>query len=196
MFQSGKQHQIESLKLKVQTRQTHFKCLAMKKFPSRFKHESNQFPFIYHQLKWRPHFKALFSLFLSLSCSVRCAAGYTKSIDTKECEDINECDTGEANCDINNQACLNSIGSFKCLDILNSERTNNCEEGFRYQARIDQCVGTFNFSSHAMKPKSFFVAQSFHLFGQTNFCFHFSNQHIFCCFIYFLFCFFLAPQTL
>ena len=68
-----------------------------------------------------------------------------QSIDTKECEDINECDTGEAHCDINNQACLNTIGSYKCLEILVSERTGNCEEGFRYQTRIDQCVGKLEF---------------------------------------------------
>lgn len=80
------------------------------------------------------------------SClSIRCAVGYTKSIDTKDCEDINECDTGEANCDINNQACVNTIGSYKCFTILDSEKNSECEEGFRYQARIDQCVGEFNF---------------------------------------------------
>lgn len=37
-----------------------------------------------------------------------------------------------------------------------------------------------------LKAKVFLlVAQSFHFAGQTNFCFHFSNQHFFCCFIYF-----------
>lgn len=60
---------------------------------------------------------------------------------TKECEDINECDTGDANCDISNQACVNTLGSFKCYDIITSDRSDQCNEGFRYQARIDQCVG-------------------------------------------------------
>jgi hypothetical protein len=72
-----------------------------------------------------------------------CAVGYAKNLDTNECDDINECDTGEAQCDTNNQACLNTIGSYKCLDIIGSEKKGNCEEGFRYQARIDQCVGEF-----------------------------------------------------
>lgn len=72
----------------------------------------------------------------------RCTAGYTFNESKMKCEDIDECDTGEANCDIANQACLNTIGSFKCLDILNkANQVNQCEDGFRYQARIDQCVG-------------------------------------------------------
>ena len=59
-----------------------------------------------------------------------------------KCEDIDECETGDANCDVANQACLNTVGSFKCLDILNkANQANQCEDGFRYQARIDQCVG-------------------------------------------------------
>lgn len=90
---------------------------------------------------------------------VRCAAGYTKNIETKECQDINECDTGEANCDINNQACYNTIGSFKCLDILVSERSSHCEEGFRYQSRIDQCVGKLKLSQR-VKAEFFFLVQS------------------------------------
>lgn len=74
-------------------------------------------------------------------CSASCPDGYAKNMENSVCEDINECDTGDANCDINSQACLNTIGSFKCLDILVNERVNHCEDGFRYQARIDQCVG-------------------------------------------------------
>lgn len=101
-----------------------------------------------------------------------CASGYAKSSDSDECEDINECDTGEANCHATNQACLNTIGSFKCLDILVSERTSNCEEGFRYQARIDQCVGRVWFS--------LFILQSslrFDLFATYFFCFYFHLQN-------------------
>lgn len=74
----------------------------------------------------------------------RCAAGYEKT-ESGDCEDINECDTGDATCDANNQACLNTRGSFRCLDILVSERISNCEDGFRYQSRIDQCVGMLIF---------------------------------------------------
>lgn len=62
-------------------------------------------------------------------------------METGECEDINECDTGEANCSVENQACMNTIGSYKCLDIIVNDKQNNCEDGYRYQARIDQCVG-------------------------------------------------------
>jgi hypothetical protein len=73
-----------------------------------------------------------------------CPPGMT--YDGSECEDINECETGEATCDINNQACLNTIGSYKCLNILT--KVSNCDDGYRYQARIDQCVGEFVMSVH------------------------------------------------
>lgn len=77
-----------------------------------------------------------------------------------KCEDIDECDTGDANCDSANQACLNTLGSYKCLDILNKgNQVNQCEEGFRYQARIDQCVGEFFF--HPFKL-DFVATFSFH----------------------------------
>lgn len=78
-----------------------------------------------------------------------------------KCEDIDECDTGDANCDVANQACLNTIGSFKCLDILNkANQVNQCEDGFRYQARIDQCVGeqkTSYFTPEAWFYCNFFI---------------------------------------
>lgn len=79
----------------------------------------------------------------------RCLKGYKKNVGTGACEDIDECDTGDANCHKENQACLNTLGSYKCLDILVTEKSGNdnnskCEEGYRYQARIDQCVGKFS----------------------------------------------------
>jgi hypothetical protein len=112
--------------------------------------------------------------FLLLILFDRCANGYTKNSETDECDDINECDTGEANCDGNNQACLNTIGSYKCLDILNSEKSNNCEEGFRYQARIDQCVGNLSFKTFSRYFKVFKLIK--------HYAFHFFNVFLFCIF--------------
>lgn len=121
-----------------------------------------------------------FNVYLCLVLLNRCVIGYTKSIDTNECEDINECDTGEANCDSTNQACLNTVGSFRCLDILVNERTSHCEDGFRYQARIDQCVGMF-----LTGPSTFvfiFPLSSFYfvcsLFIFLFFCLFFSHKQI------------------
>lgn len=66
--------------------------------------------------------------------------GYAFNVSKGKCEDIDECETGDATCTINKQACINTIGSFQCFDIL-SKTVNQCEDGFRYQQRIDQCVG-------------------------------------------------------
>ncbi|KAL7022702.1 hypothetical protein ACKWTF_012350 [Chironomus riparius] len=57
---------------------------------------------------------------------------------SEQCEDINECETGDANCDRESQACLNTNGSYKCLNIIS--KVSSCEDGYRYQARIAQCV--------------------------------------------------------
>lgn len=77
----------------------------------------------------------------------RCETGYKRNVDTGDCDDIDECDTGAAKCHIGNQACLNTLGSYKCLDILETGKSastndnNKCEEGYQYLARIEQCVG-------------------------------------------------------
>lgn len=73
----------------------------------------------------------------------RCASGYTRNKVTEKCEDTDECETGEATCNATNQACYNTAGSYKCLNILSTDdrQENACEEGFRYHPRIDQCTG-------------------------------------------------------
>lgn len=116
-------------------------------------------------------------LFLS-----RCAVGYAKNPETYECDDVNECDTGDANCDINSQACLNTIGSFKCLDILESTKVTECGEGFRYQARLEQCVGKFeSFHSFSMKAAAV-LEKRFRFHSQAQ---HFLLSHFHLQFIYF-----------
>lgn len=72
-----------------------------------------------------------------------CAAGYEKDKVTNKCEDSNECENGKATCHPTDEACFNTRGSYKCLPILSPLDETHCEDGFRYNARINQCVGEF-----------------------------------------------------
>lgn len=56
-----------------------------------------------------------------------------------ECEDIDECRTGANECD-DNQYCMNTNGSYKCLAI----RKTDCKEGFRFNAKTEECDGEFH----------------------------------------------------
>jgi Calcium-binding EGF domain len=111
-----------------------------------------------------------FILFLIFNSS-NCPEGYEFNALKQKCEDINECETGAATCDPNNQACFNLMGSYKCLDILS--RVSNCADGYRYQARIDQCVGMWSLSLSL----SLNILMTLQLFALKNF--HFASEHVY-----------------
>ncbi|XP_055626576.1 fibulin-1 isoform X3 [Toxorhynchites rutilus septentrionalis] len=64
-----------------------------------------------------------------------CHRGYEKDQKTGECVDVDECETGEANCDPRSQVCMNTEGDFRCLDILDTE----CKPGFRFDRKTSTC---------------------------------------------------------
>ncbi|KXJ70373.1 hypothetical protein RP20_CCG023913 [Aedes albopictus] len=64
-----------------------------------------------------------------------CRRGYEKDQRTGECADVDECETGEATCDTNNQVCMNLEGSYRCLDIQDVK----CDAGYRYDRKAGKC---------------------------------------------------------
>ncbi|XP_021709534.1 fibulin-2 isoform X2 [Aedes aegypti] len=64
-----------------------------------------------------------------------CRLGFEKDQRTGECVDVDECETGEATCDINNQVCMNLEGSYRCLDIQDVK----CDAGYRYDRKAGKC---------------------------------------------------------
>lgn len=50
--------------------------------------------------------------------------------------DIDECAENLDNCDEITQTCVNSKGSFRCID-----RQPTCDFGYRYNENQDTCVG-------------------------------------------------------
>lgn len=68
-----------------------------------------------------------------------CDTGYKKNYETGECEDLDECATVDVTCNIDTQVCYNTLGSYKCLDIL--QAAPKCQDGFRLNMKTDQCDG-------------------------------------------------------
>ncbi|XP_058457725.1 fibulin-1 isoform X3 [Malaya genurostris] len=64
-----------------------------------------------------------------------CRRGYEKDQRTGECVDIDECETGDATCDIDRQVCVNFDGGYRCLDIQDVK----CDTGFRYDRKSGKC---------------------------------------------------------
>uniref|UniRef100_A0A8W7JRU8 EGF-like domain-containing protein n=1 Tax=Anopheles albimanus TaxID=7167 RepID=A0A8W7JRU8_ANOAL len=64
-----------------------------------------------------------------------CTKGYRRNMRTGQCEDVNECETGEATCDAQSQVCRNTRGSFQCIDVL--VPNIDCEAG--YQPKNGKC---------------------------------------------------------
>ncbi|XP_058117872.1 fibulin-1-like [Anopheles coustani] len=64
-----------------------------------------------------------------------CEKGFQRNARTDECEDVNECETGEATCDAVRQICRNSRGGYQCVDIILPDIA--CEPG--YQPRDGKC---------------------------------------------------------
>lgn len=95
-------------------------------------------------------------------CYSDCDAGYIKNEQSGVCEDIDECESGDATCDMSTQVCYNTLGkmvwlvhsweivvqisvfffttgNYKCLDIIQSPSV--CSDGFRYVAKTESCDG-------------------------------------------------------
>lgn len=59
----------------------------------------------------------------------------------EECEDINECETSDVECDMETQVCMNTVGSYKCLDIVENNESSQCATGLRFNAKTGDCDG-------------------------------------------------------
>lgn len=68
------------------------------------------------------------SMFGKLRCD--CHDGYTKNSTTHQCEDINECETGETRCSSQTSTCQNLVGSYECL----------CKPGFEKPENETECM--------------------------------------------------------
>ncbi|XP_058053423.1 fibulin-1 [Anopheles bellator] len=64
-----------------------------------------------------------------------CGRGYSRKARTNECEDVNECETGEATCNVESQVCRNTRGSYQCVDVLPPDIA--CDPG--YQPKNGKC---------------------------------------------------------
>lgn len=70
-----------------------------------------------------------------------CPSGYTKDERTGGCDDIDECEGTDVTCNLETQVCYNTIGSYKCLDIIPLPEANACPNGYQFDSKIKQCVG-------------------------------------------------------
>lgn len=67
-----------------------------------------------------------------------------KNDQTGKCEDIDECEGTDVTCNMETQACYNTPGSYKCLDILPVGSTPRaCPNGFKFDEKIKQCLGDY-----------------------------------------------------
>ncbi|XP_035894268.1 fibulin-1 isoform X2 [Anopheles stephensi] len=64
-----------------------------------------------------------------------CGKGLKYNKHTDECEDVNECETGEATCNPANQVCRNTRGGFICVDIVLPDIA--CDAG--YEPKNGKC---------------------------------------------------------
>lgn len=69
-----------------------------------------------------------------------CPKGYIRELLTSACVDVDECDTGEATCDINTQICRNEVGGYKCVDVI-APSAADCKAGFRFNVGTESCEG-------------------------------------------------------
>lgn len=68
-----------------------------------------------------------------------CPAGH--QLIGEQCEDIDECEVSEVNCDIETQVCMNTVGSYECLDIEKNNEGAQCDTGLRFNAKTGECDG-------------------------------------------------------
>lgn len=60
-----------------------------------------------------------FFKFMCFFCWSDCDAGYIKNEQSGECEDIDECESGDATCDMSSQVCYNTLGNDGCVKRFN-----------------------------------------------------------------------------
>ncbi|XP_037784060.1 fibrillin-2-like isoform X6 [Penaeus monodon] len=65
--------------------------------------------------------------------TLECSTGYQRDIFGR-CRDINECETGDHNCDVSKEECINTQGSFRCKILP------NCTQGFKRDPNTKKCV--------------------------------------------------------
>lgn len=70
-----------------------------------------------------------------------CESGYIKNKDNL-CEDIDECETGDATCDLKTEVCFNKPGTYNCLGVI--PQSTNCDKGLRFNVKTEQCEGIYN----------------------------------------------------
>lgn len=71
-----------------------------------------------------------------------CAQGYMKDLLTGSCIDVDECETGDADCNVDTQICRNEIGGFKCVDVI-PPSAEDCKTGFRFNVGTEACEGLY-----------------------------------------------------
>uniref|UniRef100_A0A6A7G299 Fibrillin-2-like isoform X4 n=2 Tax=Hirondellea gigas TaxID=1518452 RepID=A0A6A7G299_9CRUS len=64
-----------------------------------------------------------------------CPAGHNYSAQASACVDVNECEERLDTCSPSTQTCINSVGSFRCID-----RTPTCPFGYRYNSSTRDCL--------------------------------------------------------
>lgn len=69
-----------------------------------------------------------------------CEIGYVKNKENM-CEDIDECETGDATCDLKTEVCFNKPGTFNCLAVI--PQSTKCEKGLRFNVKTEQCEGIY-----------------------------------------------------
>lgn len=88
-----------------------------------------------------------------------CPTGYSKNEETGKCEDIDECEERiDVTCNIDTQVCLNTPGSYQCLDI--TPLSSACPNGFKFDQKIKQCIGNEHWTNiflSALPWDNFFI---------------------------------------
>lgn len=69
-----------------------------------------------------------------------CPKGYLMDLSSNKCMDVDECETGEADCEVNTQICRNELGTFKCVDVIPPSE-EDCKHGFRFNIETETCEG-------------------------------------------------------
>lgn len=71
-----------------------------------------------------------------------CPKGYAMDLVTEMCVDVDECETGDADCNVDTQICRNEVGSYKCVDVI-PPSAEDCKPGFRFNVGTEACEGLF-----------------------------------------------------
>lgn len=79
-----------------------------------------------------------------------CARGFEYSLLSRQCQDIDECRSGRAGCDLRFERCLNLVGGYRCERLplpfelkrsMLSKKRPACPFGFSYEPAARKCTG-------------------------------------------------------